>query len=720
LNETSLSSLVPSLADAGRAAVPISSLDAIFRPRSIAVVGASRDRKTIGAEIFHNLLRCGFQGKVFPVNPKADAVQSVKCWPSVSAVPDPVDLAIVVVPAPHVPAVVADCAAKGVRGLVVISAGFKEMGGDGVARERALLESVRAAGMRMIGPNCMGVINTEAAFRMDATFARSLPIDGKVSFMTQSGALGAALLEDAERLGLGLRMFASVGNKPDVSGNDLLEYWGADPGTEIVLLYLESFGNPRRFTTIARELTKRKPVLCVKSGRSAQGAKAAGSHTGSLAGLDLAADALFGQTGVIRVATVDELFAQALTFTEQPLPRGGRVAVVSNAGGPAILTTDAIVSEGLEVARFTSETISVLKRLLPPEAAVENPVDMVASASVENYRRVVDLVLGDPGVDAAIVINIPLLATSVAKVLEAITLGAAPHRKPVFGCFLGTEKEDELRRITRAAGDPDVNVTIFSYPETAVRALKAMVTYAAWRARPLGKPASFETDRAKAAAVLARVRADGRTRLVDREVFELFDAYGVPRVATRLAVTADEAVAAAEALGYPVVMKVSTPEIVHKTDVGGVRLDLRSAEEVRAAFAAMPAPSVSVQPMAKGGRETILGMQQDPLFGPLLMFGLGGIFVEVMKDVAFRVLPITDIDAREMVRAIKGLPILEGVRGAGPVDLGAIEEAILRLAQLVTDFPEIESFDVNPFLAFEPGRPSLAVDARMRLREPTA
>jgi acetyltransferase len=712
-----MTAIEPARPDAPAAPLP-PSLDAIFRPRSIAVVGASRDRRTIGAELFHNLLRCGFQGKVFPVNPRADAVQSVKCWPSVSAVPDPVDLAIVVVPWRAVMPVVEDCARKGVRGLIVISAGFKEVGGEGVARERALAEAVRAAGMRMVGPNCMGVLNTEPEFSMDATFARALPVEGKVSFMTQSGALGAALLEDAGRLGLGLRMFASVGNKADVSGNDLLEYWRDDPGTEVILLYLESFGNPRKFTTIARETTRRKPILCVKSGRSAQGARAAGSHTGALAGLDVAADALFEQTGVVRVASVEELFAFALAFVEQPLPRGGRVAVVSNAGGPAILATDAIVSNGLSIARFSAETLTVLKRLLPPEAAVENPVDMVASATIENYRRVVDLVLGDPGVDAAIVINIPLLATKVAGVVEAITLGAAPHGKPVFGCFMGTEAEEDLRAVSRASGDPKACVTITSYPETAIRALRAMVDHARWRSRPPGTTVRYEVDRARAASVLERARAEGRRRLLDREVFEVFDAYGVPRVPTRAAASAEEAVAAAEALGYPVVMKVSSAEIVHKSDVGGVRLDLRGPDEVRAAFAAMPAPTVSVQPMAKGGREIILGMQQDPLFGPLLMFGLGGIFVEVMKDVAFRILPITDLDAREMMRQIKGFPVLEGARGAAPVDLAAIEEAILRLAQLVSDFPEIESFDVNPFLAFERGRPSLAVDARMRLREP--
>jgi acetyl coenzyme A synthetase (ADP forming)-like protein len=697
------------------------SLDAIFRPRSVAVVGASRDRDTIGAEIFHNLIRCGFQGTVFPVNPKAQAVQGVKCYPSVSAIPDEVDLAVIVVPWRIAQAVVEDCAAKGVKGLVVISAGFREVGGEGIARERALLERVRSAGMRMIGPNCMGVLNTEPAFSMNGTFARPAPIRGAVSFLTQSGALGAALLEDAKRLGLGLRMFASIGNKADVSGNDLLEYWGADEGTEIALLYLESFGNPRHFTSIARAFTKRKPMLCVKAGRSAAGAKAAGSHTGALAGLDVAVDALFEQTGVIRVPTVDELFAQALAFTEQPLPRGPRVGIVSNAGGPAILTTDAIVSSGLDLARLTPETIAALRSFLPPEAATENPVDMVASASIPNYRRAVDLVLRDPGVDAVVVINIPLLSTSVADVVKAITEAGAPHGKPVFGCFLGTEDEGTLRGIARAAaGKPHSGVTIFSYPETAVRALKAMVTYARWREKPLGETPVFEVDRPRAAAVLARARAEGRTRLVDREVFEVFDAYRVPRIPTRGAASEEEAVAAADAIGYPVVLKVSAADIVHKSDVGGVRLDLRSADDVRAAYATLPAKTVSVQKMVKGGRETILGMQQDPLFGPLIMFGLGGVFVEVMKDVAFRVLPITDLEAREMIRSIKGFPILAGVRGAGPADLAAIEDAILRLGQLAMDFPEIESFDVNPFLAFEAGQPggaAVAVDGRMKLRD---
>jgi acetyltransferase len=479
-------------------------------------------------------------------------------------------------------------------------------------------------------------------------------------------------------------------------------------------------------------VSRNKPVICVKAGRSDRGARAASSHTGALAGLDVAVDALFRQTGVIRAESVDELFQLALAFTEQPLPAGRRLAVVSNAGGPAILTTDAAIGMGLELADLSEGTLARLREVLPPEASITNPIDMVASASVASYRSVVEAVLADPGVDAAVVINIPLLATSVSDVLGAILEARAPHDKPVFGCFLGTEAEEDLRRLVRrktpAGGRP---VTIFSYPETAVRALRSMQRYAAWRSQPRGEVRTFEVDRGRARAVLGGALRAGRRQLVDREVFEVLAAYGVPVAPWRAARTADEAVAAAHELGLPAVCKLSAAEVVHKTEAGGVHVDLRTEEDVRRAFDALapalraaaahvgaeaPAPAVLVQPMVQGGREVILGMQHDQAFGPLLMFGLGGVYVEVLKDVAFRIHPLTDLDARAMVRGIKGLPILEGTRGAAPVDLPLLEEVLLRLAQLVAEHPEIEAFDVNPFLAAPVGEASLAVDARMGLR----
>jgi acetyltransferase len=692
-------------------------LDAIFRPRSIAVIGASRRRGSIGHEILHNLVEHEFQGVVFPVHPTAEVIHSIKAYPSVLEIPDPVDLAVVVVPHRHVLQVAEECGRKGVRGLVVITAGFREVGGEGVDREEALLEIVRRYEMQLVGPNCMGVINTEPDVSMNATFAPTFPPPGPIGFMSQSGALGVTILDHARELGLGVSMFVSVGNKADVSGNKMIDYWSRDERTRLIVMYNESFGDPRRFTRLARRVTKEKPILAVKAGRTRTGARAASSHTGALAGMDVAVDALFEQCGVIRATTLEELFDFAMAFSNQPVPRGDRVAIITNAGGPGILTADACESLGLEIAPLTEETRARLRAEVPEEASVQNPVDLIASADAATYRAALDIVLEDPGIDAAIAIFVPPVQVDAGEVAAGIAETVDRHDKTVLGCLMGKKGVHvgitELKRH---------RIPAFMFPESAARALAAMCRYRRWRERPLGEPVDFEVDRERAAAAIVSARHDGREHLSLAEVEDVLGAYGIPLVDSRFAATADAAVAAAEELGWPVALKVESAAIVHKTDVGGVRLGLEDAGELRAAFAEIESAvgagrmeGVRVQRMVEGGRETVIGMTNDRLFGPLIMFGLGGIHVEVLGDVAFRIAPVSAIDAAEMVRSLRGYALLSGVRGERAVAFDALEEAILRVSQLVLELPEIAEMDVNPFLAFPERERCVAVDGRIRL-----
>ncbi|MGD0993511.1 MAG: acetate--CoA ligase family protein [Gemmatimonadales bacterium] len=694
--------------------------DAILRPKSIAVIGASRTPNTIGWQILDNLLRFGFNGPLYPVNPKAEVIHSIRAYPTVRAIPDPVDLAIVVVPKHLVQGVAEECGQKRVKGLVVITAGFAEVGGEGIVREAKLLETVKRYGMRMVGPNCMGVLNSSPDFSMNATFAPTMPPYGPVGFISQSGAMGLSILDYAEELGIGIHQFVSVGNKADVSGNDLLLYWADDPEIRVILMYLESFGDPRRFYQIARELTRKKPIFVVKAGRTAAGARAASSHTAALAGTDLAADALMEQCGVVRAQTVEELFDYAMAFPRLPLPKGNRVAIVSNAGGPAIILADACESLGLSVHELSAETQAAIRSRVPDEAAVRNPVDLIASATAETYRDVLALVLQDPNVDAVIVSVVPPPLGSKAKdVAEAIVRVAASRRDiPVMAVLMGRQGIPAGMRELLTAGMPG-----YIFPESAARALAAMNRYREWLERPAGTEHRFPADAGRVAGILKGAAAEGREKLTEAEAMEVLGAYGIPTVPWRRAVSADEAAAAARAIGFPVVLKVISASIVHKSDVGGVVLGLSSEKEVREGYARMlqrvkeragvVPESVFVQAMIPGGRETIVGSTRDPKAGPLLMFGLGGLAVEVLKDVVFRVHPVTDVDARGMVRGIRGFGFLEGVRGEPAVDLVALQEIIQRVSQLVGEHEAILEMDINPLVAF-PDR-VLALDARFRI-----
>ncbi len=696
-----------------------SSLDAIFRPRSIAVIGASRRPNTIGYQIIDNLLRHGYTGVLYPVNPGASAVHSVPSYPSVTAIPGEVDLALVVVPKERVLDVVDDCVAKGVKALVVISAGFKEVGGDGLAREEALSERARAAGMRLVGPNCMGVLNSDPDYSMNATFAPTMPPKGPMSFMSQSGAMGVTILDYASEYGIGIHHFVSVGNKVDVSGNDLVDYWEDDEATKVILMYLENFGNPRRFTALARRVSRTKPIVVVKSGRTQAGARAAVSHTGALASVDVTIDALLAQCGVLRAESVEELFDIAMALEAQPIPKGNRVAIVTNAGGPGIMIADACESAGLDVVELSPETQSALRAVFPAEASVRNPVDMIASATSESYRLALQHVLADPGVDAAIAAFVPPLGVRQVDVASSIVEACGDQtEKPVLAVLMGRHGFPEGRAELHEAGIP-----VYMFPESAARALDAMVRYRRWLDRPVQEPTRFEVDDAAVEGILAGARAEGRSSLKEHEALGVLQAYGVPVVAHGFATTLDEAREIARTCGYPVVMKAVAPGVVHKTDVGAVRVDVRSQKELDEAYgdlvrsmgeASIELEGILVERFASGGRETIIGMSTDPSIGPILMFGLGGIYVEALGDVSFRLAPVSQVDAEEMLTSIRGSRLLDKLRGEAGVDRAAVVEAIQRISQLVVDHPEIEELDINPFLAFPSA--GLAVDCRVRLR----
>jgi acetyl coenzyme A synthetase (ADP forming)-like protein len=699
------------------------SLDPILAPRSIAVIGASRSPGTIGNQILANLVRYGFTGAVFPVNPNATSVHAIKTWPSVDRIPDPVDLAVIAVPKQHVVAVAEECGRKGVKGLVVISAGFREVGGDGVPRERELVEVVSRYGMRLVGPNCLGVLNADPAVSMNATFSPTMPPFGRAAFVSQSGAMGLSVLDYAREYGIGIAQFVSMGNKPDVSGNDLLLHWEDDPAIGVILMYVENFGNPRRFLEIASRVTRKKPIVVVKSGRSPMGARAAASHTGALAASDTGVEALMRQAGVLRAGSVEELFDLAMAFSGPPLPRGRRVAVVTNSGGPGILATDALVANGLEMAELDTRTVATLRPLFSEDASLHNPVDMIASATPANYRAALDALLSDPGIDAALAVFVPPMGVRQEDIAEAIVKACAGHPdKTVLSVLMG---RDGLPQGRAELGE--VGIPAYIFPESAARALAALCRYRAWRDRPLPQPDPVAADRAAARAILAAARAAGRTRLDELAALRLLEAYGIATPGAELARTRAEALRAAERLGYPVVMKVVAPAIVHKTDVGGVAVDLGNPDEAGAAFDRIAAAvqrvapaggmeGVLVQRMVRGGRELIVGAARDPALGPMLMFGLGGVLVEVLGDVVFRLAPVDRLEAADMLREIRGVRILGALRGAPPVDLAALESVLLRVSQLATDFPEIAELDLNPVLAFDSG--AVAVDARVTLTSP--
>jgi acetyl coenzyme A synthetase (ADP forming)-like protein len=690
----------------------VASLAPIFRPESVAVVGASSREGSIGAAVLRNVVEGGFAGRVYAVNRSGRPVLGLDPFPSAAGLPEPPDLTVVCVPADGVLGAVRDALERGSRAVCVLSAGFAEIGRAGVERQEELLALVRSHGARLLGPNCLGIAVADA--RLNATFARESFPPGPIGFGSQSGALGLALLEAAAARGLGFSAFVSIGNKADVSSNDLLEYWEADAGTRLVLLYLESFGNPRKFARVARRVARRKPVLAVKSGRTRAGARAASSHTAALAGSESAVDALFRRAGVTRASSLEELLDVAALYASVPAPLGRRVGVLTNAGGLGILCADACESAGLELPALGAQTQAALARLLPAEASVANPVDMLGSATSESYEQALPLVLADPGIDAVIVLFVPAASVEADDVAAAVTAVAErdPAGKPVLAAVVAEGG------IPAALRGPAGRVAAFAFPESAARALGRAAERAEWLRRPAGAPLELAgIDRDGAAAVVATALGrPGDGWLPPAEVRRLLAAYGIPYVAERLAESVGAAVEAARQLGFPVAVKTAAPG-VHKTEVGGVVLDVASDDEVRAAVLRLGTPVV-VQPMLSGNAELLAGLVQDPVFGPLVAFGPGGRLAELIGEAQFAIAPLTDVDAEELVLGGKSGVLVRGFRGGPSSDAGALAELLARLSRLGEDVPEVAELDLNPVLGLAHG--CVAVDARVRVAPPPA
>ncbi|MGD9116180.1 MAG: bifunctional GNAT family N-acetyltransferase/acetate--CoA ligase family protein [Dehalococcoidia bacterium] len=706
----------------------MASLRSVLAPRSVAVIGASRNEGTLGKLVLQSLLKGRFSGVVYPVNPNTDVIMSIKTYPSVLDIPGPVDLAVILVPAPLVARVTDECGRKGVRAVIVISDGFKERGEEGAARERELRDIALGHGMRVVGPNCMGVINTDPAVNMNATFSRIYPPQGNVAFLSQSGAMGLVILEYAGNVNMGISTFVSVGNRVDISANDLLQYWGQDPATKVILLYLESFGSPRRFSRLARKVSATKPILAVKSGSTPAGSRAAMSHTGALATPEIVSDALFREAGIIRVHSVSELFDVATLLSNQPAPKGRRLAIVTSGGGPGIIAADSCLQHGLELPDLSKETVETLKPLVRPGIPLHNPIDLTAGADSQDFENVLKVLAQDKGFDAVLTIFIPptiVEPEATENAIRQVIPTYHRHRKTLVSCFMGQ------RGVRGKLGVRGRFVPSYRFPDDAISALAKAVEYEELRRKPKGKVPAFKgIKRERAHQLVEKVLTGSTTRplwLSPEQITELLGCYGIRTTQTLTAAGADEAAEMAAKLGFPVVVKLNSPTISHKTDVGGVILDLKSKADVKKAFHTIEESlekigrrkemtGVTVQPMIGSGVEALIGITQDPNFGPLIMFGLGGIYAELFKDVALKLHPLTDVDARELVGSIKTAKVLQGYRGAPSSDTKALEELLLRVSAMVEDIPQIAELDLNPVKVMPQGEGYWVVDARVTVK----
>lgn len=699
-------------------------LKAFFRPDSVAVIGASSDPKKLGYTVLKNLIEGGYvkRGRVFPINLKATEILGYRAYPSVLEVPEKIDLAIIVVPYPSVPNALRTCGEKEIPGAVIISAGFREAGMEGFEREQELLSIARQYGIRLVGPNCLGIIDTFTP--INATFAAGTPPRGPMAFMSQSGALGTAVLDIALAGRLGLSKFVSLGNKADIDEIDLLRAWEDDENSKVILIYSEGMSNGQEFIRVAREVTKKKPVVAIKSGVTHSGSRAVSSHTGSLAGSEQAYQAAFHQAGVLRVDTMEALFDLASALGYQPSLPGDRIAIVTNAGGPGILATDALERLGLSLARFQLETIKALEQYLPDAASAANPVDVLGDARADRYRFALEKVIADSNVDGLLVLLTPQAMTEIEETAHVIGDLSKSTSKPILACFMG---ESQVRKGIEIL--QQYNIPNYPFPERAAQAFKAMATYREICSRPSPNYISFEVDREITRKVIENAYQQGRVTIGDFEARKILQAYGLRVPKSELATTPDQAIEIANQIGYPVVLKIVSPDILHKTDVGGVKIGLNGPEDVRDAFeliiyrAQRYLPDATIlgclvqQMVPPGGLEVLIGMNRDPQFGPLITFGLGGIYVEVLKDVSFRVAPVSKQEAEEMIREIHASALLNGVRGKPGADKSVIIESILRIAQLVQEFPEIVELDINPLVVYSERQGAYAIDMRLVLSD---
>jgi acetate---CoA ligase (ADP-forming) len=703
-------------------------IEALFSPRTLAVVGATNRQGSVGLAVFRNLLDAGFQGVLYPVNPKAKSIQGVKAYPTVSDIPDDIDLAVVIVPAENVPAVIEEAAPKNVKSCVVITAGFKEIGGHGVELEKRIRAVAKEKNIRLLGPNCLGVINTSKGVHMNASFARIMPQGGNIAAISQSGALGTSMLDYAAGRNIGFSKFVSIGNKADINEVDLLRYLKDDPETDVILMYLEDIVDGRAFMEVARETTLKaaKPILALKSGRSAEGARAAASHTGSMAGSDAAYDAIFRQSGIERVEGMTELFHYVEALSCQPLPKGDRIAIVTNAGGPGIMATDAAIRHGLKLASLSEKTVEELKKNLPPTASLRNPVDVIGDATHERYEAAIRAVLHDEGVDGAIVILTPQAMTDILETAEIVPRVAKGLDKPVLSSFMGLVDVSEGEKYLQQHGIPN-----YVFPEAAARTMAAMVRYSEnikpEKARRREEFRLLE-DREKAEAIIdEKLKDKDKYFMPENEASELLRCYAFPLLKRRLARDPDELAEALKEVGTPVAMKLDSPDILHKSDAGGVLLGIKTLKQAQNSYRKIidnanrykPGARINgilVEEMAGEGLEVILGSTRDPQFGPMCMFGLGGIFVEALQDVTFRLAPMWASSAENMIRSIKSYRVLKGIRGKPASDIKALQLSILRLSALVSNHPEICELDINPMIVYPEGKGCVVADARIVLK----
>ncbi len=704
----------------------LENLDKVFYPKSIALVGASTKENSLSRTIFTNLIDGGYKGVLYPVNPKSESILGVKCYPSVTAIPETVDLAVIVIPSNYIPASLEECGKKGIKGIIIISAGFKEVGGEGVALEKQVIEIIKKYNMALIGPNCLGVINPDAKSSMNAAFGKFMPKAGNIAFITQSGALGTAILDYAKGLNIGFSKFVSMGNKAGLKEMDLLKYLKNDAATKVIILYVEDMSDPREFLKIASEINddvnNMKPIVAMKSGRTAEGAKAASSHTGALAGSDEMYEALFNQCGVIRANTVEELLDAATAFAHMPIPKGNRVCILTNAGGPGIMTTDAAIKFGLQLAKLDPATVTELRKKLPVTSNFNNPIDVIGDAQHDRYEWALEHIMKDRNVDSVIVLLTPQSVTDVEEIAASVVKCTKGTTIPVLACFMGIVDVAKGIDILK-----DNNIPVYRFPEEAAMTMSVMYKYGQNVFAPKTEVIKFQADKAAALKVIEKAKKDGRKYLPELESLEVFNAYGFPTLKSFLCTTPEEAAKRANELGYPVVMKIVSPDIIHKIDVKGVKTGLDSELEVKGAYAEMMENvknlkpeakiwGVNIQQMAKKGEEVIVGAKRDDSFGPLIMFGLGGSFVEVMKDVSFSIAPVRLSMAQKMIRSVKTYKILEGVRGKPACDTDAIADCICRLSQLMMECEDIAEVDMNPVIVHAKGLGCKLADARIILK----
>jgi acetyl coenzyme A synthetase (ADP forming)-like protein len=697
-------------------------LSFFFNPNSVAVIGASANTEKLGHAVLKNLIECGYTkiGRVYPINPKSKEILGLQAFPSVLDVPESIDMAVVVIPHPFVPEALITCGEKGVKGVVIISAGFREAGTEGVEREREVVRIAKKYGMRIIGPNVLGILDTFTP--LNASFAADSPPQGPIAITSQSGALGTAILDWAQAGSLGLSKFVSLGNKADVNEIDLLNEWANDKNTKVILMYIEELSEGHRFLETAKKVAQKKPVVAIKSGVTQSGARAVSSHTGSLAGTEEAYHAAFQQAGVIRADSMQELFDMALAFGYQPSLGGKKIAIITNAGGPGILATDALERAGLSLARFENQTLHELEKTLPDAASGSNPVDVLGDALADRYKIALDTVAKDPNVDGLLVILTPQAMTEIKETAQVVCDISADTEKPILTCFMGEKR-------IRAGIDVLVknNIPNYPFPNRAAQAFRAMSEYQDMLNKPISTYATYNVDKSTVRNLIDRVRAEGRLSIGDSEAREILSAYGLNIPKSEIAENVGEAVQIANRIGYPVVLKIASPDILHKTDVGGVRVGIQNNEQLTDAFELMVYRANRYLPEARiwgclvqemvpsGNLEVLVGMNRDPQFGPLVTFGLGGIYVETLKDVTFRIAPFSKLEAQGMLNEIRAKALLDGVRGNPEVDKDAIIDTLLRIGQLVQDFPEILELDINPLTVFAKGQGAIAIDMRLVL-----